>query len=148
MEQLDALVRARFDALQRLPRMVVVTGAGLSAASGIPTYRDHEGTWTRSEPIKGHDFRSSERARRRYWARSLAGWPLFSRAQPTRSHHLLRDLQSLGVVSRIVTQNIDGLHQRAGSEHVVDLHGRLDRVRCLSCDDVVDRVRHQLALER
>jgi NAD-dependent SIR2 family protein deacetylase len=148
MQRLDDLVQTRFEELGRPPRMVVVTGAGLSAASGIPTYRDHEGTWVRSEPIKGHDFRHSERARKRYWARSLAGWPLFSRARPTRAHHLLSELQSLGVVSRIVTQNIDGLHQLAGSQDVVDLHGRLDRVRCLSCHEITSRAEHQRALEQ
>lgn len=112
---------------------LVLTGAGISAATGIPTYRDSSGRWLRSEPIKHQEFMSDPGKRRRYWGRSLRGWPGVRDARPTAAHRSLTRLEQRGALTHIVTQNVDRLHQRAGSQQVIDLHGRLDRVLCLDC---------------
>ncbi|WP_116368316.1 NAD-dependent protein deacetylase [Parahaliea mediterranea] len=134
--------------IHRHPRLVVLTGAGISAASGIPTYRDNLGNWQHSAPITHQAFVDDEGARRRYWARSLAGWPPVRDARPNAAHLALASLERAGVVPLVITQNVDRLHQRAGSTRVVDLHGRIDRVRCLLCADVQPRelLQRQFAL--
>ena len=119
--------------------VMVITGAGCSTGSGIDDYRDREGQWKRAQPVQHQDFVSSVDARRRYWARSMLGWPVVAAAEPNAAHLALADLQRLGCVQRLVTQNVDGLHQRAGSQAVIDLHGRLDRVRCMSCGTLSSR---------
>ena len=93
----------------------------------------------RAQPVQHQDFVSSVDARRRYWARSMLGWPVVAAAEPNAAHLALADLQRSGCVQRLVTQNVDGLHQRAGSQAVIDLHGRLDRVRCMSCGTLSSR---------
>ena len=117
----------------------VLTGAGVSTASGIPAYRDEVGAWKGRQPIQYREFVGSEAVRRRYWARSLIGYPVMSGAAPNAAHVALRDLEAQGALSLLVTQNVDGLHRRAGSERVVDLHGRLDQVRCLGCEALTER---------
>lgn len=114
-------------------RWVMLTGAGASAASGIPTYRDRAGKWLGSEPIKHQEFIHDINRRRRYWGRSMLGWPGVRDAQPNRLHHALARFEASGRLALLITQNVDRLHQRAGSTQVIDLHGRLDRVRCLDC---------------
>ncbi len=121
------------------PRLLVLTGAGCSVASGIPAYRDTEGIWQRSTPVQHADFIQHASSRRRYWARSLAGWPAVAEATPNPAHQHLAVLESLGFVEQLVTQNVDGLHQKAGHERVIDLHGRLDQVVCLNCGDLSQR---------
>ena len=130
------------------PRWVVLTGAGISAASGIPTYRNDRGEWQRSDPIQHQDFIARPEKRRRYWARSMNGWPYVRASRPNAAHRALADLERLGHVRQLVTQNVDRLHQAAGSRRVVDLHGRLDRIRCLDCGGRVERDRYQQELER
>ncbi|MGH8183562.1 MAG: NAD-dependent protein deacetylase [Rhodanobacteraceae bacterium] len=115
-------------------RVTVITGAGVSTESGIPDYRDGDGNWKRSPPVQYRDFVESEAVRKRYWARSFAGWPMFAAALPSTAHVALARLERMGRVHELVTQNVDRLHQRAGSHNVVDLHGRLDVVRCLACN--------------
>lgn len=112
---------------------LVLTGAGVSVDSGIPTYRDDSGKWLRSDPIKHFEFIQHETVRRRYWGRSIVGWPYVEKAKPNQSHHLLAELEKQNAITGIVTQNVDRLHQKAGSQNVTDLHGRIDRVRCLNC---------------
>lgn len=114
-------------------QVAVITGAGVSTASGIPDYRDVEGRWKRNQPVTWQDFVGSAVVRHRYWARSYAGWRHFSETRPNAAHVALAELEQRGRVAGIVTQNVDRLHQRAGSRHVVDLHGRLDVVVCLDC---------------
>lgn len=123
---IEAFVRAA-------PRLFVLTGAGCSTAAGIPDYRDANGAWKHKPPVQFHDFMASEATRQRYWARSMVGWLRVSAAQPTAAHLALARLERLGVLSKLITQNVDGLHQRAGSEAVIDLHGRLDSVVCMAC---------------
>ena len=115
-------------------RLFVLTGAGCSTESGIPDYRDGAGGWKRKPPVLLQDFLRSDLTRARYWARSLIGWPQIQRATPNAAHVALAKLQRAGRIHALVTQNVDGLHQAAGSENVIDLHGRIDTVRCLGCD--------------
>jgi NAD-dependent SIR2 family protein deacetylase len=129
------------------PRLFVLTGAGISTASGIPGYRDSEGNWRRKAPMTHQEFIRSEAARKRYWARSLAGWPAVQDAIPNAAHAALASLERCGRVRQVVTQNVDGLHQRAGSADVIDLHGRLDRVVCLDCRAVLPRAWLQTAMQ-
>lgn len=111
----------------------VLTGAGCSTASGIPDYRDEQGAWKRRPPVMIQAFRAEDATYRRYWARAYAGWPRFTAAEPGGAHHALAAWERAGSLARLVTQNVDGLHQRAGSRAVLDLHGRLDDVICLGC---------------
>jgi len=125
-----------------------LTGAGISAASGIPTYRDHNGRWLGSEPIQHQEFLEDTEKRRRYWSRSLLGWPRIADARCNDTHDALNQLQQAGVLNGVITQNVDRLHQQAGTANVIDLHGRLDRVRCLDCDARVARSSIQRWLEQ
>lgn len=127
-------------------RLFVLTGAGVSTDSGIPDYRDREGEWKRAPPVTLQAFMHEHATRQRYWARSLVGWPHFSRARPNPAHRALAQLERRGQIELLVTQNVDRLHQRAGSERVVDLHGRLDEVRCMACDWRAPRDAFQLQL--
>lgn len=142
---------ASFDALhafaERHPRLFVLTGAGISTDSGIPGYRDRNGQWMRSQPIQLHEFLGSDHARRRYWARSMLGWPVIGQARPNASHRALVRLGAAGRVARLVTQNVDGLHQRAGSRDVIELHGGIAGVTCLDCGAHHPRAAIQRVLE-
>jgi NAD-dependent SIR2 family protein deacetylase len=126
--------------------VVVITGAGISASSGIPTYRDLQGLWRHSEPIKHQAFLAEHDQRKRYWTRSLLGWPAVRDARPNAAHLALARLENRGNISLLITQNVDRLHQRAGSSRVVDLHGRLDQVRCLQCSNIFAREQIQQRL--
>jgi NAD-dependent SIR2 family protein deacetylase len=112
-------------------RIAVLTGAGLSTDSGIPDYRG-QGAPVRT-PMTFQTFLADPRARQRYWAGSHLGWQHFAAAAPNTGHRALAELELAGVVNGVITQNVDGLHLQAGSRHVVDVHGSIDRVRCLSC---------------
>ncbi|CAA0121681.1 NAD-dependent protein deacetylase [Halioglobus japonicus] len=129
------------------PRLVVLTGAGISAPSGIPTYRDRHGAWQHRSPIQEQAFLIDEQTRRRYWARSWYGWPLIRDALPNPAHHALASLEAQGRIELLITQNVDSLHQRAGSRNVLDLHGAVGRVRCLTCGAIHCResIQEQLA---
>lgn len=111
---------------------LVLTGAGMSTASGIPDYRGPDGT-RRVTPMHLSEFVASSEARQRYWARSFVGWRRFSAARPNAAHHLVTELQQRGAVGPVITQNVDMLHQAAGTTDVIDLHGTLAEVVCLTC---------------
>lgn len=128
----DAAALSRFIAAHE--RLFVLTGAGCSTGSGIPDYRDADGVWKGAQPMLHQTFIHNAEQRRRYWARSMAGWPAIAGAQPNAAHAALARLQERGRVAGLVTQNVDGLHAAAGSRGVVSLHGRLHRVQCLQCD--------------
>ncbi len=124
--------------LRAHPGTHVLTGAGMSTDSGIPDYRGPDGT-RRVTPMQHGEFTGSSEARRRYWARSFIGWQRFSHAEPNRAHHAVAQLQRRGVLGPVITQNVDGLHQAAGSADVTELHGSLAQVVCLTCGGRSDR---------
>ncbi|RCV88654.1 NAD-dependent protein deacetylase [Billgrantia montanilacus] len=130
------------DFLTRYPRIVVLTGAGVSTDSGIPDYRDASGAWKCAPPMQHQQFMSSHAARQRYWARALVGFRTLHRARPGIAHTALAQLEGVGLVAGVITQNVDGLHQKAGSRRVIDLHGRAEQVRCMQCGAL--RMRHDL----
>ncbi|MEV5808871.1 NAD-dependent protein deacetylase [Streptomyces parvulus] len=113
--------------------VLVLSGAGISTESGIPDYRGEGGSLSRHTPMTYQDFTGSAAARRRYWARSHLGWRTFGRARPNAGHRAVAAFGDRGLLVGVITQNVDGLHQAAGGEDVVELHGSLDRVVCLTC---------------
>ncbi|GEK01491.1 NAD-dependent protein deacetylase [Streptomyces sp. 1-11] len=113
--------------------VLVLSGAGISTESGIPDYRGEGGSLTRHTPMTYQEFTADARARRRYWARSHLGWRTFGRARPNAGHRAVAAFERHGLLAGVITQNVDRLHQAAGTEDVVELHGSLDRVACLSC---------------
>lgn len=132
--------------LDRHSRWFVLTGAGCSTDSGIPDYRDGQGQWKRTPPVTYQAFIGQQATRQRYWARSLIGWRRFGSARPNATHYALAALQRQGRQQALLTQNVDGLHQAAGSTGVIDLHGRLDQVRCLQCEHRLPRMQLQQSL--
>jgi NAD-dependent SIR2 family protein deacetylase len=120
--------------------VLVLSGAGISTESGIPDYRGPTGVARGAAPMTFQEFIGSEQARCRYWARSYAGWPVIRRARPNAGHAAVAALQQAGLVDAVITQNVDRLHHAAGGHPVVELHGALDRVVCLACRQVGDRL--------
>lgn len=129
------------------PRWLVITGAGCSTEVGIPDYRDQAGQWKRPQPVTYQAFMGDALVRQRYWARSLVGWRVMGHARPGAAHHALAALEKAGHVQLLLTQNVDGLHSAAGSRKVLDLHGRIDTVRCMDCGHRFARADWQRALE-
>jgi NAD-dependent SIR2 family protein deacetylase len=127
-------------------RLLVLTGAGISTKSGIPAYRDHTGQWLQRRPILYQDFLRCAHTRRRYWARSYFGWPVMAEARVNAAHRALVDLERARGLGWLITQNVDGLHRRAGQREVLELHGRLDRVFCMDCGQVGCRAELQRRL--
>jgi len=119
--------------------VAVLSGAGLSTESGIPDYRGPTGAARPSTPMTFQAFTGSAEARRRYWARSHLGWRVIARARPNAGHRAVTGLERAGLLSGVITQNVDGLHTAAGTRSVVELHGNLDRVVCLHCGDLSSR---------
>ena len=136
------------DFATRHRRLFVLTGAGCSTESGIPDYRDLNGDWKRPAPVNYQAFMGEDATRRRYWARSLIGWPTMSGARPGAAHRALAQLESAGRVGLLLTQNVDGLHDAAGSRRTIDLHGRIDTVRCMDCGARTPRAQLQAELRR
>jgi NAD-dependent SIR2 family protein deacetylase len=136
------------DAFDRLAELVgsggvlVLSGAGLSTESGIPDYRGPSGSLRRHTPMTYDQFVGAPTARQRYWARSYLGWRTITKAEPNAGHRAVAALQQRGLVGGIITQNVDGLHQAGGARNVVELHGSLDDVICLSCRTRCTRLSH------
>ena len=124
--------------LLRGGNITILSGAGLSTESGIPDYRGSDGR-RRVTPMTYGEFVASPASRQRYWARSFVGWRRFAGAGPNDGHRAVADLQRLGLVRAIITQNVDGLHQMAGAHDVLELHGNLDLARCLNCGETTER---------
>lgn len=144
MDPLAALA----DFAHRHPRLFVLTGAGCSTESGIPDYRDANGDWKRPSPVTYQAFMGEDATRRRYWARSLVGWPTMALARPGAAHRALAQMGAAGRIDLLLTQNVDGLHDAAGSRRTVDLHGRIDTVRCMGCEARTPRALLQAELRR
>ncbi|MCC5949601.1 MAG: NAD-dependent protein deacetylase [Nitriliruptoraceae bacterium] len=138
---------ARLTALLAAGEVLVLTGAGVSTDSGIPDYRGPDGRARNAQPMTYQAFVGSEPDRRRYWARSHLGWARIAAARPNVTHRAVAHLEAAGVLTGTVTQNVDGLHERAGSQQVIDLHGRLDRVVCLGCGSRRPRLEIGLRLD-
>jgi len=117
----------------------VLTGAGISTSSGIPDYRDSEGVRRGRQPMMFQEFLNAHEARRRYWARAMLGWPRVRAARPNAAHEALATLQNQGIISGVITQNVDTLHEQAGSRDVIELHGSLHWVLCLDCRQRTER---------
>jgi len=139
MESRSPDPRLTLAALARGGPVVALTGAGLSTESGIPDYRSPESLARARRPIHGPDFVRSEVVRQRYWARSALGWERMRAAEPNAGHHALAALEERGVVSHVITQNVDRLHRKAGSRRVIELHGALAEVGCLACGALEER---------
>ena len=127
--------------------VTVLSGAGLSTESGIPDYRGPSGAARRGTPMTYQAFTRDPVARRRYWARSHLGWRTIGDARPNRGHRAVARLQQLGVLSGIITQNVDGLHQAGGATGVIELHGNLAHVTCLQCGCLIARTEHTRRLD-
>ncbi len=117
----------------------MLSGAGLSTESGIPDYRGPTGRLRPATPMTFGEFTTNPDARQRYWARSHRGWQSIARAEPNAGHLAVAALQQAGLLSGVITQNVDGLHQAAGAHQVIELHGGLDRVICLQCKQISSR---------
>ena len=128
-------------------RFLVLTGAGISTPSGIPDYRDRDGVRRGRQPMMYQEFLAQAEARRRYWARAMLGWPRVRQARPNAAHEALAALQAEQRITGLITQNVDTLHDQAGSRDVIELHGSLHRVLCLDCDQRSERQQIQLLME-
>jgi NAD-dependent deacetylase sirtuin 4 len=132
-------------------RPLVLTGAGVSTESGVPDYRGPNGVYQRNpsfKPITYQQFMSSSYFRKRYWMRSYLGYPMIHRAQPNSTHLVLSQMESNGLIQSLITQNVDGLHSKAGSKNVLELHGSLHVVKCTQCHTEVDRDSMQTLLSQ
>ena len=132
------------DVLNQSRRVLVFSGAGISTASGISDFRGPRGLWTRRRPVSFQQFLDSEDARVEYWDQKLEAWPSFSEALPNSVHRSVVELERAGKLTMVVTQNIDGLHARAGTseDRLVELHGTNGRVACLRCHERSDPEPH------
>lgn len=122
---------------------LVLTGAGCSTRSGIPDYRDENGDWKHRQPVMFGDFVKQDHVRRRYWAGSMNGWHRIETARPNPAHQSLARLEHSGYVHALITQNVDGLHGKAGNRNLIELHGNLEKVICLQCGVLYSRSRIQ-----
>ena len=137
------------DAWSRASRVSILTGAGLSTASGIPDFRSPGGRWERYQPVPLPEFMESEASRETYWGYKRETWPVIQAAEPNPAHDALAELGRAGKVALLVTQNVDGLHERSGfpADRLVNIHGTDARVRCLSCSEGFSREAIQDRLE-
>lgn len=129
-------------------QVIVFTGAGVSTESGIPDFRGPDGLWTRFQPIQFQDFISDPEARRESWRRSREAYWLFAGARPNAAHRAIAEMEQMGNLDCVITQNIDNLHQEAGSQRVIELHGNARWVVCLSCSQRYPRAEIQEVLEQ
>jgi NAD-dependent SIR2 family protein deacetylase len=142
-------VRDAVDLIKRTEgKVCVITGAGVSTESGIPDYRGPSGRYmkTTSKPMTHQEFTGDARNRQRFWSRAIVGFRSFIEAQPNRSHHALAHLEHKHLIDGLITQNVDRLHHKAGSQKVIELHGRGDLVQCMSCNAVKRRDEYQKEL--
>jgi NAD-dependent protein deacetylase/lipoamidase len=137
-------------ALSSAHRILVFTGAGISTNSGIPDFRGPNGVWTKRQPVYYNEFLESDEKRREYWEYKLEGYPLFAAAKPNATHLAIAELERRGRVQAVVTQNIDGLHQAAGSSEnlIVEIHGTNRFIECVGCGARSDPAPAMAAFER
>jgi NAD-dependent deacetylase len=130
--------------LRAARQALIFTGAGISTGSGIPDFRGPDGVWKKRQPVYYHDFMRSDAARVEHWDFKLEGWPAFKAAQPNATHDAIVQLERAGKVGAVVTQNIDGLHERAGTskDKLIELHGTNRLIECQSCGQLTDPEAH------
>ncbi len=150
MDRIDLQIRELSHYLRRAGRILVFTGAGISTASGIPDFRGPNGIWTRRQPVYYDDFMGSESARIEHWEYKLESWPAFREAKPNATHQAIVRLEEKGKLLGCVTQNIDGLHARAGTsaQRLIELHGTNSLVECQTCGKRSDPQPHFDAFRR
>lgn len=136
------------DFIRQHQTVTVLSGAGCSTESGIPDYRDSKGQWKHRQPIQFLDFINDPQARSRYWMRSMLGWQHVHAAHPNAAHFAITVLERLGYIQQVITQNVDGLHTRAGTRSVLELHGNLGWVACMQCTARSPRTWMQECLQR
>ena len=146
-ENVEESVAPLAEVLASARRLVALTGAGISTESGIPDYRSAGGLWTRHTPIYFADYVRNPAVRRRYWARSLNGYPRFRDAKPNAGHDAIAAMEAAGRLHWLVTQNVDGLHRKAGSRRLTELHGENSTVQCIECGHREPRIETQARLE-
>ncbi len=141
---MESDVKKLADLLGSSNAMLIFTGAGISTGSGIPDFRGPDGVWKKRQPVYYHNFMRSEAARLEHWDYKLEGWPQFRAARPNATHEAIVQLERAGKVRAVVTQNIDGLHSRAGtsSNKLIELHGTNSFVECQSCGRLSDPEPH------
>lgn len=147
---LDSPLHQQLDDLEQLMAeqpLLVLTGAGISTPSGIPDYRDRQGIRRGQQPMMYQEFLKAHASRQRYWARAMLGWPRVRIARPNHAHEALATLQAQRQIAGVITQNVDTLHDQAGSKDVIELHGSLHRVLCLDCGERSDRDSIQRVME-
>ncbi|WP_256276348.1 Sir2 family NAD-dependent protein deacetylase [Arthrobacter sp. HMSC08H08] len=143
----DAEAREAVTRMVRGGKVLILTGAGVSTDSGIPDYRGPQGSLRRTRPMTVQEFRADPAARKRYWARAFIGHRLMNQARPNLGHRVLAEWQRRGLLSGIVTQNVDGLHEQAGAADVIALHGDMSEVECLDCGATEPRELYEVRLE-
>ncbi|HKP52246.1 MAG TPA: NAD-dependent protein deacetylase [Chloroflexia bacterium] len=146
-EDIAKKIASLAEALSHARRLVALTGAGISTESGIPDYRSPNGVWSKQAPIYYADFVRNPAIRRRYWARSLNGYGRFRDAQPNMGHLALAEMERAGKLHYLITQNVDRLHTKAGSQRVIELHGENSTVQCIECEYREPRKETQTRLE-
>ena len=149
-EQADRQIPALIHLATAANNIVAFTGAGISTESGIPDYRGPSGVWARNAAPTLSDFRENQETRRRYWEERRVHYPTLRDTEPNSGHLALARMERAGRLTQVITQNIDGLHQKAGNapESVIELHGTAHRVRCLDCQSVWPAEEIQTRLER
>lgn len=141
-------VHQLYQFLQSKRNVVAITGAGVSTASGIPDYRGVNGSYRKGhKPMVHSEFMNHNSSRQRYWSRSMKGFRFLGDAKPNDAHIAIRQLQQRGAIKHVITQNVDGLHTKAGTENLINIHGRIDEVKCMSCHSVSCRHAFQSELE-
>lgn len=143
----DQAIESLADWLREAERGVAFTGAGISTESGIPDFRSPGGVWSRHQPVMYQDFLRDASERRRYWQIRKESLPAFAAAKPNPGHVALARLEAMGKLVAVITQNIDELHQRAGSRRVLEVHGTAMKVACLSCGKRYDGLEVNARLE-
>lgn len=136
--------------IAKAERILVFTGAGISTGSGIRDFRGPQGVWKERQPVYFQDFMTSEAARVEYWDQKLEAWPSFRDAEPNAAHTAIADLERAGKLEMVITQNIDGLHARAGTsvEKLVEIHGTNGAIECMSCHELTDTDPHMQTFAR
>jgi len=136
---MENLINKAAEKIAGAKRLIVFTGAGISTESGIPDYRSQGGIWDKFKPVEFSDFMASRTAREEYWRQRMAMEKSLAVSAPNKGHLAIARFHRMGLLEKVITQNIDGLHQESGipQEKIIELHGNTRRVRCMSCKKLI-----------